>query len=346
MNQSCMRCKSLKFEDMQPVCVKGCAAWDSELFSDSRYLHDHHPMLRTGDMVEMGGKFFFVEPDRFDEYQNGVRELSAVKATDFVDMPEDLSADEMAQLRESVLNDYLEELGVDSLEDLATSVEDPGEGADLVAEAYLEFETIVDEALLTEQEIAEEAAIRGLSTERYHGLRYHFLGRFFQAIVEPILWSSGCEQGVHRFLNQPFSSNVDVASSEIAVISHSVNKAKSVVQRLAKVMWAEKQLEILSSLNIKPATCICGAPMHPSLSTCEWCTEDAMAERRDRSTQFKFSRAARQVINATPKAKQIPATVTIVDMASTFAEALPRAYKFFMGIETTTVSEPEIECPI
>jgi hypothetical protein len=333
MNQSCMRCKALKFEEMVPRCAKGCAAWDEALFEDSRYLNDHHPLLRTGDMVEMGGKFFFVEADRFDEYQNGMRELSAVTAADLCDIPDDASNEEVAQLRAAVLEDYLDDVAIHRAEDLDD-------------EQVEEFETMFEEALMSEQEIAEEAALRGFSSERYHGLRYHFLGRFYQAIIEPVLWNHGCEQGVHRFLNQPFSANENVASADIAAISHSVNKAKTVVERLAKVMWAEKQLQLLATLKVVPAHCSCGAPMHPTLSQCEWCEEDAKESKRDRTTQYRFTRAARQVVNATPKAKQIPATVTIVDIASKFAEALPQAFAFFTGLDMDVFKSDEIECPI
>jgi hypothetical protein len=93
-----------------------------------------------------------------------------------------------------------------------------------------------------------------------NGVLYNYLGSFWKAVFEPMLWQHSCECGVHKFTGTAFTDDIELNGRHVSPL---------IVEKLAKVFYGEMLLKD----NPKAKKCsICQLPTEED--TCPFCGDN------------------------------------------------------------------------
>lgn len=264
----------IEFENAagQPVCMLEQIDFVSELgLDDGRGMNDKVDALRTGSIVQIGNIFFRIIPaddtiPRSSMIDNDPEEALRLTRRYGIDDLTDIDEDCAGAVRCALL---LQGVPAQVIDQQTVSAED--------------YEALGDDLRNWEDLIPADST-----------LRYLYAGTQWEAIVEPFLSSHGCQFGINKITNQPFSSYF-----------HDLR-----VERLAKELWGNDV--VLQAIEHKEplTTCShCGFPMqkargeillpyvvgteevellgetvtlsvveHRRIDFCMWCSEEASQE--------------------------------------------------------------------
>ena len=256
MYQCCKTCKHLKIEMRETGTIE--VAWPSCPFNDfSSYTistpgnvstieiapDDSDSMATVAhheNFIQIGNKYFrprfTSEEYTTKETPRSVERLLETSGFQGVDVPR-ISEEEMEEIRK-------EASGVKEI-------------------VYLMSEEDYNESLmeLADDDIEpEDQPWHEFSAGNRNNVYYEYLGSFFDAYFEPLLWSHACEHGLHRFTGSIFTDEVDITGRHLNQLT---------IEKVAKVFYAEMTVKekVIKS-------CACGLPMDENEISCPFCKGD------------------------------------------------------------------------